>query len=121
MYKEFDSIFHEETIVYEDNSDIQRQYAGRVDRARSDSKAGHSGVRSRKDMSKESPKTWSKADGNVDSKSHRSKIPTFDKDGKMIKEREKHGTTKRSKEIADKENVSSINKESSLFLDFDLI
>lgn len=135
MYKEFDSIFHEETIIYEDKSDIERQYAGRVNRAKEDSKAGHSGARSRTDMSKEYPKTWSRSDGNVDSAAKRTRTPVNflgidrnSRQNKYVADTINNGQKsteisreKRAQEIRSNKKASQVKQEDALFLDFDLI
>lgn len=123
MYKEFDSIFHEETIVHEDKSDIELQYARRKAKAREASENGHNkNEPSPSEIAKHS-KHGSKSEygsaAGYDSFRHRkNNIQNYKKgENNSIKQ------TASSKRDADSRNkhFTKAANESSLFLDFDLI
>ena len=134
MTQEFDSIFHEETIVYEDKSDIQKQYARRIDNARRESKEGHtnSSATPRK-MSKHYPKNFSRAEqGFTNSKSTRGEENWSKEDSDYVndsitkganineeRKQKRRESLKKANEYADKDSKKA--KCEFAFLDVDMI
>lgn len=134
MYKEFDSIFHEETIIYEYKQDIDDNYTRRISNERSSNK--HDGTskaleRSRKYNEKaQGGSNGYRMDKNIvkmDTSDYPSHLKTGSKEEQKehdkVRDRIRSGMTpdKGAGNSNDRKRARKAKNESSLFLDFDLI